>query len=655
MKKTMDANAKLYKQRLPYRKGNSPNLLLAQPWFVRMPEDVYFPRHGCSIVPLICGEEVFADIANAVKSAQHTVDIITWGFDPGMVLVRGDSAETGERYGDLLVEIATRKKNPVLVRLLVWHDDIVAQKIMNNAPGYYGHWYPQIGSASGGHYSETHRRYSAEWYEKVINHEFPNIHMHVRHIDPDLLGKSLADEDLPKRTGPIGYAAARYAAHHQKMVLIDYEAPDLAMGYVMGHNSMTEYWDTSKHVFHDPRRETIYDMDHAELMKRAWREGPSFEGAPPGYKPPDYLIAQKERAVQAYIDSHSHITKPYQDVSCRLRGAILFDLNHNFCQGWSESKRPSGTFLDTLWIAPFSLAKATRRVLLREGNRNHHEMDGDFVRRRAKLTPGSFAFQNENHSVQLLRTQPLHAEKGVKECYANLTRQMCNYIFIQNQYLQYAAWAEHLLLCIGKLRQAGYGQPIYVFLLTSTPERPGMDRPTYEVASRIGQSKTMKVEHDEATAEATKNPQKPDPPISAEEMSRYGINVVMGSLWTCATSGGKLLPSEYEEIYIHAKVAIVDDAAFTIGSTNLNLRSMAVDSELNVLSNAAGVAYRLRRELFLQCTGRAGAAEGVDMGKDLMAWKDIMDNNSDATKSGRKLESQLMPFLVDRKPGTPLI
>ena len=65
----------------------------------------------------------------------------------------------------------------------------------------------------------------------------------------------------------------------------------------------------------------------------------------------------------------------------------------------------------------------------------------------------------------------------------------------------------------------------------------------------------------------------------------------MGSMYTCAQSEEKLRPDDYEEIYIHAKVTIVDDTAFTIGSANLNLRSMAMDSELNVLSDAKDGAF----------------------------------------------------------------
>ncbi|SFV18147.1 phospholipase D-like domain-containing protein, partial [Pseudoduganella namucuonensis] len=130
-----------------------------------------------------------------------------------------------------------------------------------------------------------------------------------------------------------------------------------------------------------------------------------------------------------------------------------------------------------------------------------------------------------------------------------------------------------------------------------------------------------------------------------------------GSLWTCAKppSSRRLRPDEYEEIYIHAKVAIVDDAAFTIGSANLNLRSMALDSELNVLSEAKEVTYQLRCDLFHQCTSNPGPKQFADMALTFKKWEDLMAENSDAKKSGALLNNQILTFHVDRKPGAPVI
>jgi phosphatidylserine/phosphatidylglycerophosphate/cardiolipin synthase-like enzyme len=652
----MNDNAPLYGLGSYYDANSSPYQCMAIPWWVQTPHPTYFPRHGCKIEPLICGERVFGHISRDIKKAKQTVDIITWGFDPGMVLVRGAAGEVGQRYGELLEEIATRKDNPVIVRLLVWHDDVMSMKLMKNIPGYYGLRHPSVGSAEGGYYSESHQNYNANWFEKICRGDIPNIIFHVRSVPSSLLNQSLSGEP-PVPIGVKGALAELYAAHHQKMVLIDYEVPAKAVGYVMGHNSITDFWDSDKHVFRDPRRETFYKADPA----RAWDQGPSLDPAGglyvPGYQPSQNDLDAKARAVQTYLDRNSYVTKPYQDVSSRLQGPILCDVNHNFCEAWKESERPSSHFMDCYWLVQGFSSRLSRTpnmfrgVLSDVSDLVHSELDSKFIERRKKILSNTFSLPGEDHSVQLLRTQPLHGEKAIKECYANLTRQIHHYIFIQNQYIQYDSWADHLKECVQRLRTTGYQEQIYVFMLTSTPERDGMDLPTYSVVSKLGTSETMAVEHTEAVAKAKEG--KGKMPVSVKEMQDMGINVVMGSLWTCAEKPAK--ETDYEEIYIHAKVAVVDDAAFTLGSANLNLRSMAIDSELNILSQAKDVAYQLRSDLFAQCTGEMGPPQFWNMGSTFNKWKTTMLDNSGHKQKIEPLKSQLLPFHVDRPYGSPVV
>lgn len=647
----MDSNSKLYVQKLSYRDTAPPAQCLTQPWFVASTHKVYAPRHGCQLEPLICGETVFGNLSRDIGAARHAVDIITWGFDPGMVLVRGAAAEAGMRYGDLLKKIATRKENPVTVRLLIWHDDAAAQKKMNNAPGYYGRLFPSIGAGEAGYFSDAHHAYNAAWYEEICSGSIPTIQFRVRDVPHYHMLTALSDETLPKGLGMQGILAAMYPAHHQKMVLIDYEIPAQAIGYVMGHNSTTDFWDSAQHNFRDTRRERIYRDREGELRKSALGNVPSSHDIAFGYRQTEQGKRDLEKMVNSYMENNSHVAKPYQDVSCRVQGEVLYDLNHNFCQAWQESERPSSLFLDLCKVNPaWRLIVAEVRKL---NDSFHHEIDADFISRRQEIPSRAFNPRKGQHSVQLVRTQPQHGEKGVKECYANLTRQMLHYMFIQNQYIQYVTWAEHLTRCISNLRSAGYLKPMYVFMLTSTPEREGMDYPTYEVAGKVGMSDALKVEHKKAMELARKG--KGQPPITSDQLKKQGINVFMGSLWTCADSEGRLRQTDYEEIYIHAKVAVVDDAAFTIGSANLNLRSMAMDSELNILSQAQDVAYRLRADLFTQCTGSPGPAQFADMADTFEKWQAIASKNAGHREEGAQLEGQLMPFHVDRKPGSPVV
>ena len=348
---------------------------------------------------------------------------------------------------------------------------------------------------------------------------------------------------------------------------------------------------------------------------------------------------------------NAYVAKPYQDVSARVRGPVLYDLNHNFCQAWDESTPPSSYFIEKYWLVTKYLSRNLHKISRSIQKLVHSDPDHDFAKRRKAIQPDAFILRGGEHSTQLLRTQPMHGEKTIKECYANLTRQTHHYIFIQNQYIQYGTWAEHLKICVQNLRKGGFKKPIYVFILTSTPERDGMDIATYDVAQQLGQSTTMKIEHKQAMAQAKKG--KGKMPLTPEALAIDGINVVMGSLWTCAQPKPK--PDEYEEIYIHAKVAIVDDAAFTVGSANLNLRSMAIDSELNILSQAKDVSYKLRCDLFLQCSGDPGPTQFGDMEDTFDKWQKRMAANAEAMKSNEPLLGQIVAFHVNRKPGAPLI
>lgn len=53
-------------------------------------------------------------------------------------------------------------------------------------------------------------------------------------------------------------------------------------------------------------------------------------------------------------------------------------------------------------------------------------------------------------------------------------------------------------------------------------------------------------------------------------------------------------------VYVHAKVAVIDDAWITLGSANLNERSLFNDSEVNVISDDARLARETREQLWAE-------------------------------------------------------
>lgn len=56
----------------------------------------------------------------------------------------------------------------------------------------------------------------------------------------------------------------------------------------------------------------------------------------------------------------------------------------------------------------------------------------------------------------------------------------------------------------------------------------------------------------------------------------------------------------YRSVYVHAKVAIIDNAWLTLGSANLNERGFFTDSEINAVIADADIARNLRIDLWAE-------------------------------------------------------
>jgi phosphatidylserine/phosphatidylglycerophosphate/cardiolipin synthase-like enzyme len=73
--------------------------------------------------------------------------------------------------------------------------------------------------------------------------------------------------------------------------------------------------------------------------------------------------------------------------------------------------------------------------------------------------------------------------------------------------------------------------------------------------------------------------------------------------WTLAAIAAPRGPGSYHEIYVHAKIMLVDDAWATIGSTNVAERSFRGDTELNASLWHGDVVRELRRDLLHEHLG----------------------------------------------------
>ncbi|WP_404992420.1 phospholipase D-like domain-containing protein [Cupriavidus pauculus] len=113
----------------------------------------------------------------------------------------------------------------------------------------------------------------------------------------------------------------------------------------------------------------------------------------------------------------------------------------------------------------------------------------------------------------------------------------------------------------------------------------------------------------------------------------------------CTLVAPDSLPGKWVDVYIHSKLMIVDDVFMTLGSANINTRSMEGDSELNICHENAAVTAPLRRRLWDMHTGRLGGQE--DAGDAFRAWQELIDENKKRKLEGQSPAASLIEFYRD--------
>lgn len=667
-------------------------------WFLEQPQDAkYKPFYYNQIQLLICGEEAFREIAKDIRNARKSIDIICWGFDPAMELTRTRSQwPRGETWGDLLRDAAAGKYNggkPVEVRILVWHSGL-GQMFTNNTPGLGKAAPYELKAAPGRGMAEAvapggripplpeptdprDRRevFNAHWWADVTDGRVPHLSVRMRGgVRGDVLDSLRSERSDLGLLDHLGLELI--ATHHQKTLIFDYEG-DAPRGYVMGLNSVTDYWDTRAHLFNDPRRGA------------SW-EGGAEEGMPG--------------------------LKPYRDYACRVQGDALIGVCKNFVEAWNraEAKGPgSGTNLsrDTGRDPPPKNLTAC--------------IEGPYMKAQiVRTVPGDEG-----------------GEKSIHRLYDQAASFARHYLYMENQYFQYPQWIRqikrHRKAHMEGFQKAGLTAAdvtkLHMIVVIPTPERLQMVPRTHDSVTELGhgqsfpnQDKVMReeIERYKATQrvrEAASDPLVIPPPRLSDaargqmeagggrsdpdgEQARkelegqYAMRTLVASLWTDDKAwdasnhpaiqqaqreqaaydralreydqgralgrtahsmpqkpGPQLRPqlhkayaSRYREIYIHAKLMIIDDSMFTLGSANLNLRSFAVDSEINIASDHAATAEKLRREVWAMNT--AGSFDGANatdqkaMKSAFEEWKKLARDNLVRKAKGEELKAFLVAF-----------
>ncbi|MDB5799915.1 MAG: PLD-like protein [Rhodocyclales bacterium] len=345
----------------------------------------------------------------------------------------------------------------------------------------------------------------------------------------------------------------------------------------MGHNMLRDYWDTDDHV---------YDSD--------LRLG--------------FL--------------------PWQDLSSRVYGPVLWDLNENFCTAWTKAQP---------WIGSDQPIGSARLAI------------------KPTVFAAPAAKHGTGHVAQITRTQPQENDRSILESYKLALANARNYVYFENQYFRNTELAMQLRSMRRKLKTGGWKKDLYVFVVTNVPDGSGK-LSTFDMLKTLGKAELM------PTLEKKHGDESPEE-RALRKTDLDGMNVVVCTL--CASgyrsteaqayqTGGTgpmgfpayaMVPAQayavYKNIYVHAKLLLVDDVFFTLGSANVNVRSMEVDSELNIAMPAPEVTRQWREHLWKLHTG---AAPGENMSLEFKNWGKLVAMNSSSKSKGEQLSAPLIEF-----------
>jgi phosphatidylserine/phosphatidylglycerophosphate/cardiolipin synthase-like enzyme len=618
------------------------------PWFVQRTE--YNPAQA-TFKPLVNGEEAFGAIYDAMLNAKSSVDIICWGFQPSMYFKRG-SGSASVPIGQLLAQLGA---NGIKVRLLCWQDDLhLAEFNENEAPGnnpatsikpLLPDWFvslPKVSDfVSKDYQAGWEREFDIEWYRRANlnnvtqgryrsltdrsvdfasrakafkNVEFATRDFSLKNRDEIDHRMKLHDEAVRqgKAVGTVGRAAMKvFPTHHQKMVLVDYEIPERAVGFVMGHNMLDTYWDRDDH-------------SHVRMHPQMGRNG----------------------------------LHPRQDISSRVSGPVLAYLNENFCQAWDEATGQN-----------LKQSRAATRCQL--------------TLRRDFDTPVM---------AQVLRTQSQHGQRDIASMYLQAVNNATSFIYIENQYFRWPELAEKIKQAAAAQvrdgRDPGKHGSIYLFVVTNSNDEgigPGTVN-TYNMLKALGNADSIPTiarleQNDDLQAQLTaaqqdataanlqvSNAYSPEAKVSAMRYQQETQTKVASlqqqirdnndekktpilpveipglKVQVCTLVAPDSPPDKWDYVYVHAKLMIVDDVFMTLGSANVNLRSMAVDSELNICHENMAVTQPLRRRLWgLHTKGFKDGASDTPAAA-FRAWSNVVAQNGRNKKGGLSPVASLIGF-----------
>ncbi|MFI5275048.1 MAG: phospholipase D family protein, partial [Ktedonobacterales bacterium] len=284
---------------------------------------------------------------------------------------------------------------------------------------------------------------------------------------------------------------------------------------------------------------------------------------------------------------------PWHDVHVLVTGAPAGDVEQNIRQRWDESDHSP---FRRRWRATTPPLRHLAARFVTGGVRSvRHAMRREEA---GHLPPGAgSSIDGPQARVQILRTIPAltyrFAPAGIHDivqAYILAARRAERFIYLESQYLWLEGYHGVDMLSLGW--QSHYMQPLFEAMAQAAERGVAVavvlpDHPNCGRAYTCDGIAWLR-EHAPSAAQAGR------------------LN-----FYTLAASDGAPGAARYRPIYVHAKVAIVDDRWATVGSANLNSRGMSHDAELNIAALDDAFARGLRLTLWSE---HLGTQVGVNTG-----------------------------------------
>ena len=589
---------------VPVALQHTNEAICSAPWYVQNTE---YPPAKATYQPLINGEEAFRAVHLAIAGATKTIDIICWGFQPSMYFIRDGSAPC---IGELLM---SKAREGVRVRLLGWEMPFNSAGVAGeaNLPGKGTIRFKDRALQSA---TEDQYAYDHQWFADCA---VPDSKAAGRGADgmPVFVSRGFSWDERAEIAHQVKYSGLdpqisrqmrntlRFSAtHHQKSVLVDYERVDSAVGFVMGHNMLDEYWDTDRH----------------SALNRSGNHKPAPNLGPRG-------------------------AQPRQDISGQVSGPILEHLHHNFATAWrKETGEDLLALRQAKQVGPQLQCTpgATRQIaqIVRT-----QPQDGKRDIERIYLKAVNNATQFIYIENQYFRWPPL--AELIKQAAADQTREGRDpglhgalHLFVVTNATTDGVGAgtlntQRMLESLGRAETI---PEVTKLLLIKQAQKDAPPRPQPDSRDQAGQRELAQWQADR-DQEAKKIV---DSTLVLQPIP--GLKVHVCSLVAPDSPAGK----PWMPVYIHSKLMIVNDVFTTHGSANINTRSMQVDSELNIAHEWVSVTRALRRRLWGLHTNGMGAQDDPAVAFDM--WQDIIDKNNKNQKSKKVPHAPLVEFYYDK-------